>query len=97
MQHGKPSLDDQAFEALGAIEGTYALVLRLQNFKTTSRPNRNDKTIRCQVPALQKKKKKKMTWLERWVGVEALHLEAPLGMLHCLFPQLQRPFQAVTA
>ena len=62
--------------------------------KTTSRPHSNGKTTRCQSLALQKKKK--MTWLERWVSVEALHLEAPLGMLHCLFTQLQRPFQAVT-
>ena len=42
-------------------------------------------------------KKKKLTWLEGWVGVEAVQLETPLCMLHCLFPQLQRPLQAVTA
>lgn len=39
----------------------------------------------------------RLTGLECWVGMQTLHLEAPLCMLHRLLSQKQRLLQAVTA
>ena len=38
-----------------------------------------------------------LTRLKSWVKMKAFHFEALLGSLHCLFSQLQRPLQALTA
>lgn len=38
-----------------------------------------------------------LTRLQCWVKMKAFHLEALLRSLHCLFSQLQRPLQALTA
>ena len=38
-----------------------------------------------------------LTRLQCWVKMKAFHFEALLGSLHCLFSQLQRPLQALTA